>query len=102
MKIPAPMTVVNMTTGQVIEERTVEWTLLPPPEGACSICAHNHKPDEPHNAQSLYYQTVFNAKRGRPATWADAIAHCPAETQAKWKQVLQQMGKWTEPESLDK
>lgn len=71
--------------------------LLPPLPGVCPICAHDHEPEDPHNAQTLYYQYRFYGIRGRWPTWADAIAHCSAELQAKWKQSLTEHGVWTEP-----
>lgn len=72
--------------------------LLPAREGTCPICAVDHKPDDPHNAQSLYYQYRFFGVRGRWPTWADAVAHCTPEKQAGWKRLLSEGGHWTEPE----
>lgn len=71
--------------------------LLPPPPGVCPICARDHSPDNPHDAQTLYYQYRFYGIRGRWPTWADAIAHCTPEMQAEWKQKLIKAGGWTEP-----
>lgn len=72
--------------------------LLPPPKDTCPICAVKHKPEQPHNCQSLYYQYNFYGKRGRWPTWADAISHCASAVQEYWKQALQDRGAWTEPE----
>ena len=58
--------------------------LLPPRPDVCQECAVNHKPDEPHNRDSLYYQMQFQIKHGRGATWDDAIAHCTPEVKAEW------------------
>jgi hypothetical protein len=71
--------------------------LLPPKEGVCPICAVDHKPEMPHNAQSLYYQYRFRSARGRWPTWADAVAHCTADMQEYWRQSLKDEGAWTEP-----
>lgn len=73
--------------------------LLPPAPGTCAICAVNHKATEPHNCQSLYYQYRFYGIRGRWPTWADAIAHCHPKIQAAWKELLQEKGAWSEPET---
>lgn len=72
--------------------------LLPPRPGVCPICAHDHAPDQPHNAQSLYYQYRFFGVRGRWPTWADAIAHCAPVLQEQWRTILEEKGYWTEPE----
>ena len=72
--------------------------LLPPAPGRCSICATEHEPNFPHNAQSLYYQYWFYGLRGRWPTWADAVAHCDETTQSLWRSVLRKHGAWTEPE----
>ena len=72
--------------------------LLPPAEGKCPVCAVEHAPELPHNAQSLYYQYRFYGVRGRWPTWADAVAHCEPELREAWKQELISRGAWTEPE----
>jgi hypothetical protein len=41
----------------------------------------------------------FQSTYGRGATWADAVAHCPAEVSAAWKEQLLKIGKWSEPKS---
>lgn len=71
--------------------------LLPPKPDVCPICAVDHPPDQPHNAQSLYYQYRFHGVRGRWPTWADAIAHCEAGVRQAWEERLRQRGAWTEP-----
>ena len=71
--------------------------LLPPKPGVCPICAVDHTPDMPHNAQSLYYQYRFYGIRGRWPTWADAVAHCTPKMQADWQRLLEESGHWTEP-----
>lgn len=75
----------------------MKWHLLPPRKDLCQICAVNHPETEPHNAQSLYYQTAFSAMVGRAATWADAMSHCAPEVRENWKRELTKMGVWSEP-----
>ncbi len=50
--------------------------LLPPRPGVCQECAVDHKPEEPHNKDSMYYQMKFKMKNDRWPTWEDAMAHC--------------------------
>lgn len=63
-------------------------TLLPPRADRCQTCASTHEEAQPHNAQSLYYQTKFNMENGRAATWLDAMAHCADETKKFWREAL--------------
>lgn len=81
------------------KEQTVTGAmkLLPAGKGKCQICAVQHAPSLPHNAQSLYYQVRFSIEHKRAATWADAIAHCAPKMQRGWKEGLIQRGAWTEP-----
>lgn len=55
--------------------------MLPPSKGNCLVCARNHKADEPHDADSMYYQVKFTDAHGRAPTWYDACAHFDAEKQ---------------------
>lgn len=71
--------------------------LLPPRPGVCPICAVDHPPELPHNAQSMYYQYRFYGVRGRWPTWADAVAHCSAVMQQQWRSELESRGAWSEP-----
>lgn len=71
--------------------------MMPAKEGHCQVCAVKHDPDQPHNAQSLPYQMLFQSTHGRGVTWADAVAHCPKEIADQWETELKKMGKWTEP-----
>lgn len=73
-------------------EQTGTMFLLPPAKDKCQVCASKHEPAEPHNAQSLYYQTVFNMEHGRAATWLDAMEHCAPELQEIWTKVLEDRG----------
>jgi hypothetical protein len=58
--------------------------LLPPATGKCQVCAGDHLPEEPHDAQSLYWASKAQAE-GKPSpTWSDAIAHCSPGVQQLW------------------
>lgn len=73
-------------------------TMLPAKPGTCPLCAVDHKPDEPHNAQSLFYQMRFNIVHGRSATWADAISHCSDRVKQLWTDNLKNLDAWSEPD----
>jgi hypothetical protein len=79
---------------EVVEK---SFMLLPPADGKCRICAAEHKPESPHDGTSLFYHTRFNMRYKRPATWADAIAHCSPEMRAVIATFLAGKGLWTEP-----
>lgn len=68
--------------------------LLPPEEDVCQVCATKHKPEEPHNAKSLYYQIVFFEKNQRYPTWSDALSHCDEETKKAWEKELRRRNVW--------
>lgn len=95
-QIPSVVTVVDMATGERTEKPGA-WTVLPPPENACQICGRRHPPDDPHDAQQIYYKTTFHSQIGRLPTWADAMAHCAPELRARWEARLREVGRWTEP-----
>lgn len=78
-------------------ESTGTMMLLPPREGLCRICAGDHKPNMPHNAQSLFYGMRFKMRYKREGTWADAIAHCSVDMRIFWENGLRERGAWTEP-----
>jgi hypothetical protein len=67
-------------------------TLFPPAPDVCQECAVKHRPDFPHNPQSLYYQYQFHGEHGRWPTWKDAMAHCSPEIQAAWTEELAKRG----------
>lgn len=69
-----------------------KMVLMPPAPDKCQVCAVKHEPEEPHNAQSLYYQFAFNIEHGRGATWKDAMAHCTPEVQEAWTKSLAERG----------
>lgn len=68
------------------------WKLLPPPPGTCPECAGKHKPEFPHNAQSMHYQYSFFLKNQRWPNWLDAMAHCTPEMQKVWTEELVKRG----------
>lgn len=75
---------------EVVEKKMM--MLLPPKPDVCQECAVNHEPDQPHNAQSLYYQTKFKMAHNRGATWVDAMKHCPKEVKKAWMAQLKKLG----------
>lgn len=59
----------------IIHMPVTAWTVLPPAEGLCPTCAVDHEPGEPHNPDSLFWQTA-RLVAGEPApTWTDALQH---------------------------
>ncbi|PNU02495.1 hypothetical protein [Novosphingobium guangzhouense] len=66
--------------------------VLPPHPDKCQVCASDHEPELPHNAQSIYYQMTFNMEHGRGPTWLDAMEHCTEEMRALWRDALMERG----------
>lgn len=95
-EIPSVLTSVDLKTGKVTHT-AAGWKVLPPPQDCCQICAAKHSDDQPHNAQSLFYQTIFSSMIGRAATWADAVAHCSPTIRERWTVELKRRGYWSEP-----
>lgn len=73
-------------------EKSGRMFLLPPAADRCQTCASKHEAHEPHNAQSLYYQTAFNMEHGRAATWLDAMEHCEEPMREAWTKALEDRG----------
>lgn len=71
--------------------------MLPAPAGTCPLCARAHKPGEPHDASTLFYQFRFRATHGRDGSWADAMAHVAPTTAFLWRRELELIGVWNEP-----
>ncbi|MFE1598231.1 hypothetical protein [Methylobacterium sp. ID0610] len=95
-----PMQVVDAATGEVIEERTAEFRLMPPADPqACQTCGRRHPPEQPHDATRLHYQYSFRAEHGRWPTWADAVAHCAEPIREAWEAELRSRGLWPEAQS---
>jgi hypothetical protein len=101
IKIPATVTKIDTETGKETHEQGA-WNVLPPAPGKCQICAIEHEPEDPHNAQSLYYQMTFQGMIGRAATWADAMAHCDDHRKHWWRTYLKEINAWTEPPEGEK
>ena len=95
--IPGTVETVDSATGKVVKREGMSWALVPPAPDKCQICAAKHGPEEPHNAQSLFYQMAFHGMHGRNPTWADALAHCALDVQAAWEAGLREKNAWTEP-----
>ncbi len=68
------------------------FAMLPAAPDKCKECATAHKPDQAHNAQSIFYQYHFYNEHGRWPNWKDAIAHCAPEVQEQWKKLLTEAG----------
>jgi hypothetical protein len=63
---------------------TTGWKILKPGEEMCQTCGVRHEENEPHDANSLYWN-LHNELRNLPEpTWSDAIAHCDQDTQKHW------------------
>jgi hypothetical protein len=76
--------------------KTHDFTLLKPSPDKCQECAVDHFPEQPHNKDSLFYQSWFHKRHGHYPTWEDAIAHCDEKLRAAWKEELMLRGVWTE------
>lgn len=85
--IPVKMQTVDCQTGKV-----TAFGILPAPPGTCPDCAVDHKPDQPHNQQSLFYQYSFYGRCKRWPTWHDAMAHCPPDIRSQWIAELAKKG----------
>lgn len=62
------------------------------PDGTCPECGVKHRPEYPHNRDSLAYQYQFYDKHGRFPTWSDAMSHCSDEMKKIWVEELQKRG----------
>ncbi len=65
--------------------------LMPPASHLCQECAVDHPSTDPHNAQSLFYQTKFGMENKRSANWIDAMAHCSDDIKKHWIDQLKAM-----------
>lgn len=66
--------------------------LMPAKDGTCEECATDHEAENPHNAQSLFYQYYFFNQHGRWPNWKDAMAHCTEEVKVAWTGALKEKG----------
>lgn len=75
-----------------LKGRRDESGFLPPKPGLCQVCATDHKPENPHNRDSLFYQMTFKNEYGRSPTWEDAMAHCSEKVKKLWREELRKEG----------
>ncbi|WCP71576.1 hypothetical protein [Sphingomonas hankookensis] len=71
-----------------INSESGTMTLLPAAPGKCQECASTHDADQPHNAQSLFYQVRFQMLHGRTPDWRDALSHCTEDVRKIWTDAL--------------
>lgn len=66
--------------------------MLRPPADFCQTCAWKHEQEQPHNRDTLYYQTKFKLNKKRWPTWEDAMAHCAEDVKRVWREALTEKG----------
>ena len=74
--------------AQNMIENMEDIKVIPPFPGSCPICATVHRPEEPHDRDSIYYQNYFRRKHKRFPTWADAMSHCTEAMKEDFKKRL--------------
>lgn len=94
LALPIKQTTVDMRTGKVTAETTIQAGLMLPAvkPGECDVCHKPHPAEAPHNVMSLPYQYRFYAEHGRWPDWRDAMAHCSPEVIQQWRGALSEMG----------
>ena len=85
-----------------MNENMEEIKVVPPFPGSCPICATVHKPEEPHDRDSIYYQNLFRRKHKRFPTWTDAMSHCTETVKAEYAKRLAQRGIVLEEENEER
>lgn len=70
-----------------------EIKVIPPTPGACPMCATRHRPEDPHDRDSLYYQNRFYMRYRRFPTWDDAMSHCTESIKSSFLAELERRGK---------
>ena len=75
-----------------MEVRQGKMILMPPAPHLCQQCAVDHKPEEPHNQQSMFYHVWYKMNHDREPTWKDAMEHCSEETKQLWIKALKERG----------
>jgi len=78
--------------GLIKGKHLAPFSLLPAKAGTCPECATKHQPEQPHNAQSLFYQYKFYNDNGHWPTWEDAMAHCTEDVKDFWRTELRKHG----------
>jgi hypothetical protein len=81
-----------VTTSLIEGKHLSGWKMLPARAGTCQDCAVEHRPEQPHNAQSLFYQYRFYNDHGRWPNWMDAMSHCSEETKLHWVSEIKKLG----------
>lgn len=69
-----------------------EIKIAAPGPRTCRICATAHRPEQPHDRDSLYYQNWFFKRYRHFPSWADAMAHCTEAVQAEFTATLAKRG----------
>lgn len=95
--LPVGVETRDAETGELLSKETLDFKILPPTPGSCSVCGVPHVEGQPHNAQSIFYQYRFYGAYGRWPTWADAIAHCTENVKQVWTEQIKTFNAWTEP-----
>lgn len=91
--IEIPLQTMDAATGAAVEGGSAgSMFLLPAKAGTCEMCATTHDPEQPHNAQSLFYGMRFQLEHGRGPTWVDAMAHCDDHVRKIWTDALTNAG----------
>lgn len=90
MKIPVTVRTFDADTGKTISTKTQHAVVMMHPVelGACEECGRKHEPSLPHDPMALRYQYRFYSEHARWPTWADAMAHCPANIREAWTKEL--------------
>lgn len=65
-----------------------EIIITAPTPGRCRLCATAHRPEEPHNRNSLYYLVRFYQKHRRFPAWEDAMSHCSESRKEAFRKEL--------------
>lgn len=79
------------TIGKV-QDMAKMGCMLPCPADRCQECGADHKPEEPHNKDSLRYQYAFYRKHDRWPNWWDALEHCTDQVREAWLAELKNQG----------
>jgi len=85
------VTTVDRKTGKETTTNA-KMFMMPAKKGTCEECAVNHRKDQPHDKQSMFYQYKFFNEHGRWPGWADAMAHCDDEVKQMWTTHLRKLG----------
>lgn len=71
-----------------------EVLMLPAGGDRCETCNWIHRPELPHNRETIFYQMRFYYENGyRWPTWRDAMAHCSEDIKKAWAETLGKLGR---------